>query len=112
MNTTDPIQKITAAQARDLLPELELSDLSVAEFARQRNVDHVPLYNARRASRMATSKASREKFAQVTIQDRETAPTAGGSAIEIELPNRYRLRVPAGFDEVNLRRVLTVIGSC
>lgn len=112
MNTTDPIQKITAAQARELLPELEVSDLSVAEFARQRNVDHVPLYNARRAARVATSKTSRERFARVTVQDCETAPTAGGSAIEIELPNRYRLRVPAGFDEVNLRRVLTVIGSC
>ena len=50
MNTPDPIQKITAAQARELLPELEESGLSVAEFARQRNVDHVPLYNARRAA--------------------------------------------------------------
>ena len=112
MNTPDPIQKITAAQARELLPELEESGLSVAEFARQRNVDHVPLYNARRATRVAASKASREKFARVTVHDRETASAIGGSAIEIELPNRYRLRVPAGFDEVNLRRVLTVIGSC
>ena len=112
MNTADPIQKITAAEARELLPELEVSDLSVAEFARQRNVDQVPLYNARRAARVATSKASREKFARVTVQNRESAPTAGGSAIEIELPNRFRLRVPAGFDEVNLRRVLAVIGSC
>jgi len=112
MTTADPIQKLTAAEARALLPELEESGLPVAEFARQRNIDHTPLYNARRAARAVASKASSERFARVAVDDLESATRPLGSSIEIELPNRYRLRVPTGFDEVNLRRVLTVIGSC
>ncbi len=42
MSTENPVQQISAAQARELLPELEASGLPVAEFARQRNVDRVP----------------------------------------------------------------------
>jgi hypothetical protein len=112
MSTEIPVQKISAAQARELLPDLEASGLPVAEFARQRNVDRVPLYNARRASRVAASKTSRERFAKVTVLDRESAPEASSPSIVIELPNRLRLQVPFGFDDVSLRRVLEVVKTC
>ena len=114
MNTETPIQKISAAQARALLPELEQSGLPLAEFARQRNVDRAPLYNARRAARMAASTTNHRKFARVTVLDSrgEPAPALSSAAIVVELPNHIRVQIPSGVDEVSLRRVLKVAGSC
>ena len=114
MSTEDSIKKITAAEARALLPELESSGLPLAEFARQRNVSRVPLYNARRAARLAASELSREKFARLTVRDSasERTSAASGSSIVVELRNGLCLRVPSGFDDANLRRVLAVARSC
>ena len=112
MNNETPFQKISAAQARELLPDLEASGLPVAEFARQRNVDRVPLYNARRAAGLAAFKTNRKKSAKVTVLDHESASEPAGRSIVIELPNPLRLRVPPGFDDVNLRRVIEVIKAC
>ena len=97
---------------QDLLAELESSDLSVAEFARQRGIAAHRLYWARRQARTAAAdeaESHHDHFAEaIVVQPSE----ANESAIELVLPSGLMLRLTRDFDEVALRRVLGCLGSC
>ena len=89
-----------------LLAELAKSDESLAPFARRRGLSTWKLYKARRKS--TAKRPAAPAFEKVRI----VHPTVVSSCIEVEHSSGHRLRVPAGFDEVTLRRVLAVLGSC
>ena len=111
----DPIRptKITAAQARALLPELKASGLPLAEFARQRDIAAAPLYNARRGARMAASRSRHAAFTEVVVASAESSSHAATSNhYEVALPNQLTLRVPRDFDDLSLRRLLGTLSTC
>jgi hypothetical protein len=111
----DPTQKakITAAQARALLPELEASGLPITEFARQRGIASPPLYNERRSARLKASRSRRAAFAEVVVARADSSPRAATrDHFEVELPNQLTLRIPSDFDDVSLRRLLGTLSAC
>jgi hypothetical protein len=111
----DPTQKakITAAQARALLPELNASGLPLAEFARQRGIAAAPLYNGRRSARLKDARSRRAAFAEVVVARPDSSPRAAtNDHFEVDLPNRLTLRIPRDFDDVTLRRLLGTLSAC
>ena len=105
--------KITAAQARALLPELNASGLPLAEFARQRGIAAAPLYNERRSARLKASRSRRAAFAEVVVARADSPPRAATSDhYEVGLPNQLTLRIPRNFDDVSLRRLLGTLSAC
>ena len=92
---------------RKLLAEQEASGLSVAAFARERGVSTWTLYDGRRRLQKRKARAKARDFVQVHVRSVQAAPS-----IEVELEAGMRVRVPAGFDEDELRRLLGVLASC
>ena len=93
---------------RGLLAEQLASGLSIAAFARERGVSAWRLYDGRRALRKRAARKESTEFVQVHVRP----VPASSSPIEVELDAGVRLRVPADFDEDDLRRLLGVLASC
>ena len=95
-----------------LLSELDASGKGTAAFAREHGLAPWRLYNAlnkrngkRRRSRARTAAS---QLVPVHVVESPSAP----SPIELVLPGGICLRIPVGFDEVALRRVIDVLGRC
>lgn len=88
------------------LAELAKSGESLASFARLRGLSTWKLYKARRKS------VARKSAAPVFERVRIVGAPVVSSCIELEHSSGHRLRVPTGFDDVTLRRVLGVLESC
>lgn len=101
---------VREAAMRQLLAEQEASGLSVASFARQREVAAWTLYDWRRRlrERARRERAGKASFIQVKVRPEWRAP----STIQVEVRAGVRVHVPVGFDEGELRRLLGVLGSC
>lgn len=96
---------------RSLLREQERSGLSVLEFARQRGVPSANLYWWRKRLRQTAEGAL---VAVRVVEDAAaaaTGPTPGGDGFELALSGGLVLRIPAGFNESDLRRLLTVLAE-
>jgi hypothetical protein len=109
--STEPLRSVPASEARELLKEQRLSSLNIAAFARSKGVKPWSLYNAQAMERRRSRKASSPQLAEVQIVDPHQA-TKAGAAVELALPSGISLRLTRDFDEVALRRVLGVLGTC
>jgi transposase len=92
------------AEARVMVEAWRTSGESLAGFARRHGVD--PRRVARWAGRVAGSVPAPVRFHPVRLADRDGG---GGAAIEIHLVGGPRVRVPAGFQAEDLRRVVAVL---
>ena len=111
--SSEPPRTLPAAEARALLEEQRQSGMSIAAFARERNVKPWVLYNAHASARRRAARERSSRFAEVQVVDERPSPAAASdSAIEIALPSGVAIRVRRDFDEVALRRLLGVLGSC
>ena len=90
--------------ARVIVAAWHASGETLSAFARRYHVDRRRV--ARWAGRLEASTPVRFHSVRVT-QDAEPRPSA--HAIEIELPNGARIRVPHGFEAEDLRRLLSVL---
>lgn len=110
-NPNEPLRSAPAAEARKLLEEQRLSCLNIATFARSRGVQPWSLYNAQAMERRRARRASESRLTEIRVVD---APADSGSQaiVELALPSGIAIRVTRDFDEVALRRVLGVLGSC
>ncbi|QDU67899.1 hypothetical protein Pla86_36010 [Planctomycetes bacterium Pla86] len=111
-NSNSVPRSVPAEEALALLKEHSRSDVSLAAFARSKGVKPWSLYNARAAERRRAMRPRPEPFFELRLE--EPAPTEGADAtlIELVLPSGLSLRVRRDFDEVALRRLLGVLGSC
>ncbi len=92
-----------------LLGDLEESGMSAAAFARERRIPVQRLYGAMRRNRRKTGKPEMEAFGEVSVVD---APEFQAAQVELKLPSGVSICVTRDFDEVSLRRLLTVMESC
>ena len=100
--------RVTAAEADALLEEQKASGLSIAAFAKAKDVPAWSIYNARaRARRKAMT-----QFAEVSVVPSLSSPSPRQPELELVLPSGLTLRVPSDFDEVVLRRLLGVLAAC
>lgn len=90
-----------------LLTELEASGESVAEFARRRGIATWKLYTARRKS-----SGGRRKGIQPDLVPVRVVESVQARPLELALASGHVLRVPPGFDETELRRLLGVLAAC
>ena len=94
-----------------MLAELEASGEPLAQFARERGIAKWRLYEERRKARRAGSDTPRRRgparFAPVRVREDSRA-----EPLELVLAAGHRVRVPAGFDETLLRRLMGVLASC
>ena len=114
MQEAEPRRRITAAEARALLPEVESSGLSTAAFARERGLEAWPLYNAIAVARRRDQGRHRAAFAEVSVVSAKGSQGAPASTapLEIALPSGLTVRVPSTFDEVALLRLLGTLAAC
>lgn len=92
------------AEARVVVEAWRTSGESLSGFARRHRVD--PRRVARWAVRVEGSEPAPVRFHPVRLANHDSG---GGSAIEIRLVSGQRVRVPAGFQAEDLRRVLAVL---
>lgn len=94
----------------ELLRELEASGGSLAAFARERGLSPWKLYEARRGSTTDAKPKRRRRRKDLVpvrvVDDRKIEP------LELVLASGHRLRIPAGFDESSLRRLMGVLATC
>ena len=95
-----------------LLSELDASGKSTAAFAREHGLAPWKLYNAlnKRNRKRRRTRAAAAASPLVPVRVVETSGAA--APIELVLPGGSCLRIPTGFDEVALRRVIDVLGRC
>lgn len=107
METEHPKPRsVPAREAAALLEEQQSSGLSIAAFAKSKNVAPWSLYNARTRAR----KEERASFSEIAIvNERRESPV---DPIELVLPSGLTLRVGSAFDDVALRRLLGVLATC
>jgi hypothetical protein len=101
---------VKAKEVPRLLADLEASGQSVAAFARERRIETWRLYEARQKARRAEAirgRSGRNDLVPVAVR-----PPATGVAMELALSSGHVLRIPAGFDEAELRRLLGVLTGC
>lgn len=110
MNTSSS-SLLTEADLVALLADHELSDMSLAAFARQRGVPAWRLYEARRRARRTLELDAPEPVL-VPVQVKDAASPTSGASIEVELPTGRVLRVPADFDPAALARLTQVLEQC
>jgi transposase-like protein len=87
------------AEAKAVIRRLELSRLSVAQFASRENLDAQRLYLWRRKLRAGR---------RTTPGFIEFKPTPA-VAVEVVLRSGHVLRVPGGFDEEAVRRLVVLL---
>ena len=98
-------------EATRYLAALEASGLSVAEFARQRDIPAQRLYWARRRSRTARPQTERTRPAFTELAVVEDSG-AGDAPIELRLGSGMSIVLSRDFDEIALRRVLSLVSPC
>ena len=109
MTTTTPW---SPSETRRVLEDLQASGLSVAEFARQRQIAPHRVYWARRRARAAAKQTQprvEAEFSEVIVADHPRPHTA---PIELRLPSGITISVARDFDDVALRRVLGLLAAC
>jgi transposase-like protein len=97
----------TPERARQVLAELEGSEMSVGAFATERGLHPQRLYRWRQ--RMATKiRAATEApaFAEITVRGHDREP---GGRFEIELARGRIVRVGPSFDAEALRRLVQLL---
>lgn len=92
-----------------LLDELETSGQTVAAFAREHGIPAQRLYWARRKRRRDQTDEEAVAFGQLHVTG-EGHDASG--AVEVRLPGGVSILLTRDFDDVALRRVLGVLGSC
>lgn len=101
-----------------LLESLAAAGGNTAAFAREHGLSPWKLYEARRAAAGGAPRARRRGageskeepvFARVRIVEEDGASP---EPLELILASGHRLRIPVGFDEMTLRRVMEVVTSC
>ena len=92
----------------ELIAAQKKSGLSVAAFAREHGVSVWRLYQAGRTKRKRRPQKRRPEFIEVAVSSEapETSP------LELVLPGDLRVRVPPGFAELTLRRLVGALTSC
>lgn len=115
--TNDEPRTAAATDARALLEAQRTSGLNIATFARSKGVPPWVLYNARaqerrRSTRARSTRVGTTRFAEIDVVGPADAVGDTSGPIELALPSGVVLRIRRDFDEVTLRRVLGVIGSC
>ena len=93
----------SADDARGVLAELDGSGLSVKQFAAYMGLDPERLYRWRRRLR----DAGRPLFVEVAPP--ATKRLSDAERFVVELGNGRRIRVPAGFDVAELRRLVDAL---
>ncbi len=107
METEHPKPRsVPSREAAALLEEQQSRGLSIAAFAKSKNVAPWSLYNARTRAR----KEENGSFSEVAIVSERRA--AELDPIELVLPSGLTLRVRSDFDDVALRRLLGVLATC
>ena len=101
--------RVWSAEARrQLLEDLDESGMSVAGFARGREISAWTIYSWRRQERERKHEDGSAEFIRVRVAPKREGPTP----LEVELSDGVRVNVRAGFDEGELRRLLGVLASC
>ena len=107
METEHPKPRsVPAREAAALLEEQQTSGLSIAAFAKSKNVAPWSLYNARTRSR----KEQDHYFSEVAVVSECRDPAV--DPIELVHPSGLTLRVGSDFDDVALRRLLGELATC
>jgi hypothetical protein len=101
--------KPTPSDVDHLLRDLDRSGLSVAAFARDRGVPAHRVYWARRRARQRAPESDSADFGEVTVLNDATVLA---SPIELRMPGGVSVLLSADFDEVALRRLLTLVMPC
>lgn len=117
--STDPTKQRLRTPADEEIPALlevlAAGDGNTAAFAREHGLSPWKLYEARRAAggggprRRARRRKAERVFARVRVVEERTASP---EVLELVLTSGHRLRIPAGFDEATLRRLMEVLSSC
>ena len=108
------LERWSAEQARAMLAEAERSGLSDRAFARGRGIDAQRLRWWRaRLETTSAAEASKPKAKTKPVKFAEVVPRRSGTsavaAIEIELANGRRVKVPSTIDADVLRRLLETV---
>lgn len=101
---------MTKEELPALLAEIERSGESVAALARRRGLSTWKLYRSRGASAGSRPRQHRSKPAELVPV--RVVPPVGAAPLELALAGCHVLRIPAGFDEAELRRLLGVLAGC
>ena len=92
----------------ELIAAQKKSGLSVAAFAREHGVSVWRLYQAGRSKRKPRPPKRRPEFVEAVVSSEASEP----APLELVLPGDLRVRVPPGFDEIALRRLVGALTSC
>lgn len=96
-----------------LLKELEAAGGNVLAFTRERGLSPWKLYEARRRSAKGSAPRPapkrRDRFLPVELI---AEPPHAAPPLELVLVSGHKLRVPSGFEEASLRRLVKVLASC
>jgi len=92
----------------ELISAQKKSGMSIAAFARERGVPAWELYQATRPKRKRRAAKRRVDFVEVAVSPKAPAD----APLELVLPGDLRVRVPPGFDELTLRRIVGALASC
>jgi len=95
---------------RECIERWTASGLSAGQFAAREGLRRERLfYWKRRLHEAGTVAVSDVKFARAEIRASSTPQT--GAPLEVVTTSGHMVRVPAGFDEDVLRRLLTILGG-
>ncbi len=108
----DPLRTVPLSEAQSLLAEQRESDLSIAAFARAKGVKPWSLYNAKARDQRRSRKDAERRFSQVKVVELPKGAADPANPLELVLPSGVAIRIRRNFDEVALRRLLGVLGSC
>ncbi|MEZ6014596.1 MAG: hypothetical protein R3F49_05740 [Planctomycetota bacterium] len=113
MTNVKPLGRLSMAEARAILPELEASGLSIQAFARERGLQTWALYKVARDAR-TVARPKRSSLAEVLVvpPPQRHRGSASSTTLEVTLSSGLAVRVPREFDDVTLRRLLGVLRSC
>ena len=103
-------RRVDVEEVPKLLLELEASGQSLAAFARERGLETWRLYEARRKAGGGGPRRKRRHAVELAPVEVRAATPA--SPLELALSSGHLLRIPAGFDEAELRRLLGVLAGC
>jgi len=98
------------AEIRGILEELEQSGESVQAFAKRRGISAWTIYDWRRRFGGSRRRARRTVTKSTLIPVRVDTGATSAVSFAIEL-NGVVVRVPAGFDEAELVRLVRALGS-
>jgi hypothetical protein len=103
-------RRVDAQEVPQLLLEIEASGQSLAAFARERGLETWRLYEARRKAGGGGPRRKRRRV--VDLAPVEVRGPIPAGPLELALSSGHLLRIPVGFDEAELRRLLSVLAGC